>query len=538
MILIRQIVAFYVLFCLILSPISAQEVSCFEDLSIEELISLDVTSAGKNAISEVCKSFPDAALNLAQDQFPELFPGTAESQLIEVDGTRWIYRFWSETGVYAAVNIDDNGIYLLGGPFGDKPKFVGGLLAFLSQTTSSGVLDSGRGECINPVFPPDGAVVESAITFNDDDGNLIPVNTVSKEIYTSVFEHNEIKIDRTVLSTNDLAQVLREVQSKETFNFNIVENQRFATGSVTDSTTITPGSTDIVQSIVVDYTPGLYATPDDCLRVDMKWTSGWGVEQTLTTSSFEPPQPDIVEKTFTQPFIATVTSVNTPITVAAGTFDTYEILEIFQDRFAFQHTDLNTGIPILRSEYKYFPSETPTTFYYGFESTNTIRAERVELPLSPQPLLTIDSNDNATTAVISGGISTTSLPLYLQDTVITKSEAATAQVTFTIEPESEHVGQTAGIVVAFVDLDSGGIVSYIDSNGQFESFDINDSFDLKNAIIFNTQTLEESNLIELGGESSVIFPALDSIDSVKIFVGYVVNDIIYYNIEGVKLSIQ
>ena len=526
---IRKIVAFYVFFCLILSPVSAQEVSCFEELSIEELISLDVTPAGKNAISEVCKSFPDAAFNLAQDQFPELFPGTAESQLIEVDGTRWIYRFWSETGVYAAVNIDDNGIYLLGGPFGDKPKFVGDLSVFLSQT-ASGVLDAGKGECINAVFPPDGAVVESARTFNDDNGDRIPVNTTSEEIYTSVFEHNEIKIDRTILSTNDLAQVLREVQSKETFNFNIVENQRFATGSVIDSTTITPDSADIVQSIVVDYTPSLYAAPDDCLRIEMKWTSGWGVEQTLTTSSFEPPQPDIVEKSFTQPFIATITSVNTPVTVAAGTFiTTYEILEVFPDRFAIQHTDLKTGIPVKRVEYGYTPSESSNSFY-NLRKITTIMAEQVELASSPQPLLTtIGVGGGSTTALVSGGISTTdSPPFYLQEAVITESEAATALVTFTIEPESEHVGLTADIVVVIENSETG-MRSFMDSNGQLAPVDSEDPI-----FIFNTQTLEESNLIELGGESSAIVSVLDSFDSVNIRVGYIADGGIYYNSEAVK----
>jgi len=528
----RQIVAFYVFYCLFLSPISAQEVSCFDALSIEELISLDViTPAGRGAISGVCKSFPDVAFDQAQDQFPELFSGTAETQLIEVDGTRWIYRFWSATGVYAAVNVDDFGIYLLGGPFGDKPKFVGGLFEFLHQT-ASGVLDSGQGECINAVFPPDGAVVESAITFNDDDGNLIPVNTVSKEIYTSVFEHNEIKIDRTVLSTNELAQVLREVQSKETFNFNITDNQRFATGSITESTTTTPGSADNVQSFVVDYTPNLYVAPDDCLRLEMKWTSGWGVEQTLTTSSFEPPQPDIVEKSFTQPFIAKITSVNTPVTVAAGTFDTYEILEVFQDKIAFQHTDLKTGIPVLRSEYKYLPSETPASFFYGIESTNTIRTERVELPIEPQPLLTASSDGDATTAVVSGGISTTdSPPSYLQEAVIAESEAATAQVTFIIQPESEHVGQTAGIVVAFENIEND-FIAFINSSGQF------DSISLENPTIFKTQTLEESNVVELGGASSEIISKLDFLDNVKIRVGYIVDGIVYFSSEAIELSVQ
>ena len=54
-------------------------------------------------------------------------------------GDEWFYRYYADTGVFAAVNVTGNGqflkggVYVLGGPFGNDVVFIDTLANLLQQ---------------------------------------------------------------------------------------------------------------------------------------------------------------------------------------------------------------------------------------------------------------------------------------------------------------------------------------------------------------------------------------------------------------------
>lgn len=55
----------------------------------------------------------ETILNWAENTFSDLFPSHQGTQSIDP----WLFRFYPETGIYAGVNLNDNGVYVLGGPW-------------------------------------------------------------------------------------------------------------------------------------------------------------------------------------------------------------------------------------------------------------------------------------------------------------------------------------------------------------------------------------------------------------------------------------
>ncbi len=59
-------------------------------------------------------------LNDAQTVYRDLFPSNQTTQTFDP----YRYRFYPSTGIYLGINQNDAGVYLLGGVFGDTPKYV------------------------------------------------------------------------------------------------------------------------------------------------------------------------------------------------------------------------------------------------------------------------------------------------------------------------------------------------------------------------------------------------------------------------------
>lgn len=59
-------------------------------------------------------------MNDAQTVYPDLFPSKQATQTL----APYQYRFYPSTGIYLGINQDDAGVYLLGGSFGDTPRFL------------------------------------------------------------------------------------------------------------------------------------------------------------------------------------------------------------------------------------------------------------------------------------------------------------------------------------------------------------------------------------------------------------------------------
>jgi hypothetical protein len=66
-------------------------------------------------------------LNWAETTYPQYFPSHKTTKT----AGEWIYREYSELGIYAGVNKNDNNVYVLGGPW-NNPTVVGSLAALMT----------------------------------------------------------------------------------------------------------------------------------------------------------------------------------------------------------------------------------------------------------------------------------------------------------------------------------------------------------------------------------------------------------------------
>lgn len=82
-----------------------------------------------NFASADTASDTDTLLNWAENNYPEYFPTHQTTQSI----APWLFRFYPDKNVYAGVNTSNNGVYVLGGPWGiDKPTYIDSLYNLLS----------------------------------------------------------------------------------------------------------------------------------------------------------------------------------------------------------------------------------------------------------------------------------------------------------------------------------------------------------------------------------------------------------------------
>lgn len=73
-------------------------------------------------------------LDFAESQFPQYFPSSQATAAL----APFVYRYYSQTGIYVGVVITSGqgynylGVYVMGGPFGTQPVFVGPLASFIT----------------------------------------------------------------------------------------------------------------------------------------------------------------------------------------------------------------------------------------------------------------------------------------------------------------------------------------------------------------------------------------------------------------------
>lgn len=119
---------------------------------------------GFNFASADTNSDAETLLNWAENTYPEFFPSHQATQSIEP----WLFRHYPEVGIYAGVNKTDNGIYVLGGPWGNNPTFIDSLPNMLNHIVNSG--GNGSIPACNTVNVPAGLVFTQS-------GNVVNVTT-------------------------------------------------------------------------------------------------------------------------------------------------------------------------------------------------------------------------------------------------------------------------------------------------------------------------------------------------------------------------
>ena len=230
-------------------------------------------------------------------------------------------------------------------------------------------------------------------------------------------------------------------------------------------------------------------------------------------------QPTEVVNSFTQESTTQVQAANAPfVSATLGTLDTLLTLETFENGDSIKlWTETSTGL-VYFTEVRDGAGELISVL-------DLIDGELGKLPR----LGSIDSDGEATTATISGGISKDFGESY--NTVSSLHEGDTALVTFNIQPEKEHIDRTAGIVIAVEDQNTGSI-TVLDSDGMLHPLDE------LNPILFDTITLESANPIEVLGNDGITVTAAEIGLEVKFHVGYIVDGVIYANEQAVELTIR
>ncbi|MCH9638301.1 MAG: hypothetical protein K0U40_02300 [Betaproteobacteria bacterium] len=138
---------------------------------MKQRIKLLVLSIGSLFLmSNMHSAFSDTAtdaetlLNWAEKTFPQFFPSNQATQNIEP----FLFRHYPETDIYVGVNQNDNGVYGLGGIWGNNPTFIDNLPNLLGQISNSG----GNGD----IAACDTTNTPAGISYSQS-GNVISVTT-------------------------------------------------------------------------------------------------------------------------------------------------------------------------------------------------------------------------------------------------------------------------------------------------------------------------------------------------------------------------
>ena len=166
----------------------------------------------------------EAVLNWAENTYPALFPGHKATQSINP----WLFRFYPETGVYAGVNINDNNVYVLGGPW-NSATVVDTLSNLVSFVQNSGG-NSGISAC-NTANVPDGI-------FYSQSGNVVTVST------------NGQCIPAPDISDPTNSNLCVAPQQTNASGVSVLSNNTVTSSSLDGITTTIPGFPNPFQSIV------------------------------------------------------------------------------------------------------------------------------------------------------------------------------------------------------------------------------------------------------------------------------------------------
>ncbi len=185
----------------------------------------------------------ETILNWSEKTYPELFPSHQATQSIEP----WLFRHYPESGIYAGVNQNDNGIYVLGGVWGNNPTFIDNLSNLISQIGNSG--GNGNIAACDTTNTPAGIVYSQS-------GNVI-----------SVSSNGQCVLAPELTNTN-ICQVPQQTTAS---GISSLSSNTITSSKIEGLTTSTPGLPNPFQAIV-DATANvkhctINATPEDASLV-------------------------------------------------------------------------------------------------------------------------------------------------------------------------------------------------------------------------------------------------------------------------------
>lgn len=103
-----------------------------------------------NFASADTASDTEILFNWAEKNYSQYFPSHQTTQSSEP----WLFRFYPETTIYAGVNTTDNGVYVLGGSWGNiNPTYIDSLPNLLLTASSAVIVVLGHPDHVNTAKP-------------------------------------------------------------------------------------------------------------------------------------------------------------------------------------------------------------------------------------------------------------------------------------------------------------------------------------------------------------------------------------------------
>ncbi|SER61267.1 hypothetical protein SAMN05421690_10446 [Nitrosomonas sp. Nm51] len=189
-----------------------------------QLICALVLIAHTHLVIADTSSDTETVLNWAENTYPALFPGHKATQSINP----WLFRFYPETGIYAGVNINDNNVYVLGGPW-DSATVIDTLPNLVSLVQNSGG-NTSISAC-NTANVPEGIVYSQS-------GNVVTVSTNGQCIPAP---------DITDPASSNLCVVPQQTNAS---GISVLSNNTVTSSSLNGITTTTPGFPNPFQSFI------------------------------------------------------------------------------------------------------------------------------------------------------------------------------------------------------------------------------------------------------------------------------------------------
>ena len=164
----------------------------------------------------------ETLLNWAEKTFPEFFPSNQATQNIEP----FLFRHYPATDIYVGVNQNDNGVYGLGGIWGNNPTLIDNLPNLLGQIANSG----GNGD----IAACDTTNTPAGIAYSQS-GNIISVTS------------NGQCVSVPDLNTTSICQAPQQTTAS---NISLLSSNTVTSSRMEGITTTVPGLPNPFQAIV------------------------------------------------------------------------------------------------------------------------------------------------------------------------------------------------------------------------------------------------------------------------------------------------
>ena len=268
----------------------------------------------------------------AEALFPEEFPTGPETFSAQELGFSWHARFYPQTGIYVALNIDESTIYTFGGPW-PEPTVQGTLQGILDQLgyvppsdgggtggggtggSQNAILQQGGGSCVDLTYPSVGLVAsyEGTQTVEGISTQISYTDTYTAVSTNSITKSTEQLVTGAGFSASSSSVTTSFLERMDGWLFTTETDAEFTT-----TTTSPAGQSTVTSTTNLLFDPPQGSSPETICDGMIFFIAS--VTSTSTGTSGGVPLPETSAPTGESE--VEVISVNESLTVPAGTFST------------------------------------------------------------------------------------------------------------------------------------------------------------------------------------------------------------------------